>query len=52
MTMHNADVILAIARFDDRVTNNPAKFCVNAKVIHIDIDPASISKQLWRTFRL
>lgn len=40
MAMHNADVILAIgARFDDRVTNNPAKFCVNAKVIHIDIDP-------------
>jgi acetolactate synthase-1/2/3 large subunit len=47
MTMHNADVILAIgARFDDRVTNNPAKFCQNAKVIHIDIDPATISKTI------
>ena len=47
MTMHNADVILAIgARFDDRVTNNPAKFCTNAKVIHIDIDPAAISKTI------
>ncbi len=47
MTMHNADVILAIgARFDDRVTNNPAKFCPNAKVIHIDIDPATISKTI------
>ena len=47
MTMHNADVILCIgARFDDRVTNNPAKFCPNAKVIHIDIDPATISKTI------
>jgi len=45
MTMHNADLILAIgARFDDRVTNNPAKFCPDATIIHIDIDPASISK--------
>ncbi|RDT52271.1 acetolactate synthase 3 large subunit, partial [Enterobacter roggenkampii] len=41
MAMHHADVILAIgARFDDRVTNNPAKFCPNSKVIHVDIDPA------------
>jgi acetolactate synthase I/II/III large subunit len=47
MTMHNADVILCVgARFDDRVTNNPAKFCPNAKVIHIDIDPATISKTI------
>lgn len=45
MTMHHADVILAIgARFDDRVTNNPGKFCPDATIIHIDIDPASISK--------
>ncbi len=45
MTMHHADVILCIgARFDDRVTNNPAKFCPDAKIIHIDIDPAAISK--------
>ena len=47
MAMHNADVILAIgARFDDRVTNNTQKFCPNAKIIHIDIDPASISKTI------
>ncbi|MRI31738.1 acetolactate synthase 3 large subunit [Endozoicomonas sp. OPT23] len=46
-TMHDSDVILAIgARFDDRVTNNTEKFCPNAKIIHIDIDPASISKTI------
>ncbi|MBK8186929.1 MAG: acetolactate synthase 3 large subunit [Cellvibrio sp.] len=45
MTMHHSDVILAVgARFDDRVTNAVSKFCPNAKIIHIDIDPASISK--------
>jgi acetolactate synthase-1/2/3 large subunit len=45
MAMHHADVILAIgARFDDRVTNNPEKFCPDATVIHVDVDPASISK--------
>lgn len=45
MTMHHSDVILCIgARFDDRVTNNTAKFCPDAKIIHIDIDPAAISK--------
>lgn len=44
-TMHHADLILAIGvRFDDRVTNNTSKFCPEAKIIHIDIDPASISK--------
>lgn len=43
--MHHADVIFAVgARFDDRVTNTPRKFCPGAKIIHIDIDPASISK--------
>ena len=43
--MHNADVILAVgARFDDRVTNTVSKFCPGAKIIHIDIDPTSISK--------
>lgn len=43
--MHHADVILAVgARFDDRVTNTPSKFCPSAKIIHIDIDPTSISK--------
>ena len=45
MAMHHADIILAVgARFDDRVTNNPRKFCPQARIIHIDIDPASISK--------
>ncbi len=45
--MHHSDVILAVgARFDDRVTNTPSKFCPSAKVIHIDIDPASISKTI------
>jgi len=43
--MHHADVIFAVgARFDDRVTNATKKFCPNATIIHIDIDPASISK--------
>ncbi len=43
--MHQADVIFAVgARFDDRVTNNPKKFCPNARIVHIDIDPASIQK--------
>ena len=45
MAMHHADVIFAVgARFDDRVTNDPAKFCPGAKIVHLDIDPASISK--------
>ena len=45
MAMHNSDVILAVgARFDDRVTNAVNKFCPDAKIIHIDIDPSSISK--------
>ncbi len=45
MAMHNADAILAIgARFDDRVTNNIAKFCPDAQIAQIDIDPSSISK--------
>jgi acetolactate synthase-1/2/3 large subunit len=43
--MHNADLILALgARFDDRVTNTPSKFCPDAKIVHVDIDPTSISK--------
>ena len=41
----NSDCIIALgARFDDRVTNNVDKFCPNANIIHVDIDPASISK--------
>ena len=45
--MHHADVIFAVgARFGDRVTNATKKFCPNATIIHIDIDPASISKTI------
>ncbi|MCF1428887.1 MAG: acetolactate synthase 3 large subunit [Shewanella sp.] len=45
MTMHNCDLIFGIGvRFDDRTTNNLEKYCPNATVLHIDIDPSSISK--------
>ena len=45
MAMHNSDLIIALgARFDDRVTNNISKFCPEARIIHVDIDPSSISK--------
>ncbi|MBN6709693.1 acetolactate synthase 3 large subunit [Haemophilus haemoglobinophilus] len=45
--MHESDLILGIGvRFDDRTTNNLTKYCPNAKVIHIDIDPTSISKNV------
>ena len=45
--MANADVIVAFgARFDDRVTNNVDKFCPDATIIHIDVDPTSISKTI------
>ena len=47
MGMHQCDVLIAIgARFDDRVTGNLEKFCPDAKIIHIDVDPASISKNV------
>lgn len=47
VAMHHADVVLCVgARFDDRVINGAAKFCPNAKIIHVDIDPASISKTI------
>jgi acetolactate synthase-1/2/3 large subunit len=48
MTMQHCDVLLAVgARFDDRVIGNPAHFAQNArKIIHIDIDPSSISKRV------
>ena len=47
MAMHDCDVLIAIgARFDDRITGVPSKFCPYAQVIHIDIDPASISKTI------
>ena len=47
MAMHESDCVIAVgARFDDRVTANIDKFCPKAKIIHIDIDPASISKNV------
>src|SRR5438045_9271843 len=48
MAMQNCDVLLAIgARFDDRVIGDPAHFAQNPrKIIHIDIDPSSISKRV------
>ncbi len=47
MGMHENDVMIAIgARFDDRVTGNIKKFCPHSKIIHIDIDPSSISKNV------
>ncbi|NCO45225.1 MAG: biosynthetic-type acetolactate synthase large subunit, partial [Vibrio sp.] len=47
MAMHNADLIFGIGvRFDDRTTNNLEKYCPNAKIMHIDIDPSSISKNV------
>jgi acetolactate synthase-1/2/3 large subunit len=47
MAMHHCDVLFAIgARFDDRVTGHIEKFCPNATIVHVDIDPASISKNV------
>lgn len=48
MAMQNCDVLIAIgARFDDRVIGNPKHFAqVNRKIIHIDVDPSSISKRV------
>jgi len=47
MAMHECDVLIAIgARFDDRVTGKLTEFCPAAKIVHIDIDPASISKNV------
>jgi len=47
MAMHECDVLLAIgARFDDRVTGELEHFCPHARIIHIDVDPASISKNV------
>ncbi len=47
MAMHQCDVLIAIgARFDDRVTGDLGQFCPTAKIIHIDVDPASISKNI------
>jgi acetolactate synthase-1/2/3 large subunit len=47
MAMHETDVLIAIgARFDDRVTGKIEHFCPHAKIIHIDVDPSSISKNV------
>ena len=47
MAMHDCDVMLAIgARFDDRITGDLKKFSPYAKIIHVDIDPASIGKNV------
>ena len=47
MAMHDCDVMLAVgARFDDRITGDLAKFSPYAKIVHVDIDPASIGKNV------
>jgi acetolactate synthase I/II/III large subunit len=47
MAMHYSDLVIAIgARFDDRVTGKVSEFCPHAKVIHVDIDPTSIRKNI------
>ncbi|MFP6775420.1 MAG: biosynthetic-type acetolactate synthase large subunit [PS1 clade bacterium] len=47
MAMHGSDCVIAVgARFDDRVTANIDKFCPTAKIVHIDIDPTSIGKNV------
>jgi acetolactate synthase-1/2/3 large subunit len=45
LAMHEADLVVCVgARFDDRVTGTLAHFCPHARIVHIDIDPASIGK--------
>ncbi|MBK1722563.1 acetolactate synthase, large subunit, biosynthetic type [Thiocystis violacea] len=47
MAMHETDVLIAVgARFDDRVTGKIEHFCPHAQIIHIDVDPASIAKNV------
>ncbi len=47
MAMHYSDLVIAVgARFDDRVTGKVSEFCPSAKIIHIDIDPTSIRKNI------
>jgi acetolactate synthase-1/2/3 large subunit len=47
LAVSHCDLLIAIgARFDDRVTGNVAKFAPRAKIIHVDIDPSSISKNV------
>jgi len=45
LAMHHADLVVCVgARFDDRVTGHLGHFCPDAKIIHVDIDPASIGR--------
>lgn len=47
MAMHHSDLLLCLGtRLDDRITNNTEKFCPTAKIVHVDIDPSSISKTI------
>lgn len=47
MAMHYSDLVIAVgARFDDRVTGKVSEFCPTAKIIHVDIDPTSIRKNI------
>src|SRR5467141_4736774 len=47
MAVHHSDVLVAVgARFDDRVTGRVDAFAPNAEIVHIDIDPSSISKNI------
>ena len=45
LAMHEADLVVCVgARFDDRVTGKLAHFCPDARIVHVDVDPASIGK--------
>ncbi len=47
MAVHYSDLVIAVgARFDDRVTGKVSEFCPHAKIVHIDIDPTSIRKNI------
>ncbi len=47
MALHHSDMILNLgSRLDDRITNATEKFCPTAKLVHVDIDPSSISKTI------
>ena len=47
MAMHECDLLLAVgARFDDRVTGSTDQFCPHAQIIHVDVDPSSIAKNV------
>ncbi len=53
LAMHNADLVICIgARFDDRVTSRLSDFCPQAKILHVDIDPTSVSKLVKADFPL